>query len=339
VVSGRPVAGAFLLTLAWLGSARADEVVQLPLTGVLDGRPVSTFTNGVEVPWTAGVDQADGFITKALATHLGQAGPALPDDGAFPEDADHPAVMLHFSNAASPTAPQAHLLTAAGTIEIPIAPATYARLFLILTSSRGDSTLDVTLSYDDGTTSRSTITLPDWGTGKPLPTTPPIFFNLVAGLHKWNAQDTSVDTPTHAITGFVVMPAAGKALSKIVVEQTTAARYLTLWGVTGLATGAPGDAVPDAAGDVDAAPAPDAAGGIDAGADAPFDRGVSSPSSSPSGCGCELGPSASSPARRAHGIGRRPRGAPAALASARQAGRRASRSCWTRRSFSDSPVS
>jgi hypothetical protein len=240
--------GAFALTSAALGSVRADQAVQIPLGGVLDGRPVSTLTNGVEVRWTTGVDAADGFVTSSLAAHLGQAGPGLPDDGVFPENADHPEIVLHFSNDAPATAPQAHLLVGAGAIQFPVPAATYSKIFLSLTSSRGDSTLGVTMAYEDGTTSVSTLTLPDWGTGDPLPTSPPIFFSIVSGLHKWNAQDMSVDTPTHGITGVVLTPSPTKILNEVELAQTSEMPYLTLWGATGLATGVVDGSASDAVG-------------------------------------------------------------------------------------------
>ncbi|HVU49039.1 MAG TPA: MYXO-CTERM sorting domain-containing protein [Polyangia bacterium] len=239
-----PWLAAIAAALAPFGAARADEVVQMPLLDVLDGRPVSTLTNGAEVRWTTGIDASDGFVTSALASHLGQSGPALPDDGVFPASADRPEIVLHFSNAAAATAPQAHLLAGEGQYSFAVPAATYSKVHLLFTSSRGDSTITLTFLYADGPSSIFTVTVPDWGTGNPLPTNPPIFFALVGGLHKWNAQDLSVDTPTHGITGVTLTPAADRVLRQIQVSKTGAMPYLTLWGVTGVATSAVGDAQP-----------------------------------------------------------------------------------------------
>ena len=151
--------------------------MQLPVDALLNARTVSTLTGGVVVPWTVGVDTDDGFMTMAAATHLGEAGPALPDDARFPADAHHPDIVLHFSNAAAADAPQARVVTGAATFQATLAPGAYATVFLILTSSYGDSPLTVTFTYADASTTTSSFTLPDWGTGNPLPTTPPIFFN------------------------------------------------------------------------------------------------------------------------------------------------------------------
>jgi hypothetical protein len=220
------------------GSARAADVVQFPVDGLLDGRPVATLTGGVFVPWTTGIDMGDAYITMAAAASLHQTGPALPDDGKFVASADHPEVVLHFSNAAPANSPQAHLQTTVGSFSVPVPPAGYSKVFLFLTASYGDASLALEMRYADGTTTTTTFTLPDWGTGKPLPASPPIFFNLIAGLHKWSMAGMSLDTPSHTITGVVITPASDRMLTAITVNKTTAMPWVTFWGATGLATGA-----------------------------------------------------------------------------------------------------
>jgi hypothetical protein len=233
--------GIAVAVLAMEGPARADEIVQLPAGALLDGRPVSTLTGGVVVPWTVGIDKDDAYMTLAAATSLRQTGPALPDDGKFAATADHPEVVLHFSNAAPATSPQAHVQTAVGSFAVTVPSATYRKVFLFLTSSYGDAPLSIKLTYADKTTAMVTFTLPDWGTGAALPTNPPIFFNLIAGLHKWNKAGMSLDTPSHTITGVTLTPAADRALTTIELTKTTAAPWLTFWGATGIATSPPGD--------------------------------------------------------------------------------------------------
>jgi len=273
--------------LAWsASSARADELVQVPVDALLNARTVSTLTGGVVVPWTEGVDTDDGFMTLAAAKHLGEAGPALPDDARFPADAHHPDIVLHFSNAAAANAPQARVVTGAATFQVTLAPGAYARVFLSLTSSYGDSPLTVTFTYADASTTTSSFTLPDWGTGNPLPTTPPIFFDLVSGLHKWNRQDESVDTPTHGLTGVALSPSPDRILVGLTIEKASAKQELVFWGATALVTSAvdggtdAGAAAPDGAADADSdvRNLADADADADAGAtDAP----PSSPSESP----------------------------------------------------------
>ena len=228
-----------LLMSTFARESRADVVVQLPVDGLLTGRPVSTLSGGVVVPWNVGLDNGDAFITTAANTFLKQAGPALPDDGSFRAASGRPEIVLHFSNAADAKALQARIVTGTGYFEIPVPPASYSKVYLIVASSYGDATLALTLNYADATNSPLNITLPDWGTGKPLPTNPPIFFNLISGLHKWNQQNMSVDTPTHAITGVELSPDVTKKLSSIRLEKTSAAQTLAFWGATGVATSAP----------------------------------------------------------------------------------------------------
>jgi hypothetical protein len=233
-----PILGGLTL-IALARQSKADVVVQIPVDALLDARPVSTLTGGVVVPWSVGLDNTDGFITTAANTFLKQAGPALPDDGTFPADSGRPAIALHFSNAADAKAPQARIVTGTGNFEIAVPRASYSKVYLLVASSIGDSPLRLTLSYSDATSTPLSFTLPDWGTGKPLPTNPPIFFNLIAGLHKWNQQDMSVDTPSHAITGVELSPDAAKQLSSIRVEKTSAPQTLAFWGATGIAASAP----------------------------------------------------------------------------------------------------
>jgi hypothetical protein len=218
-------------------AASADQVVQIQVDSLLNGRPVSTFTGGAVVRWTTGVDQNDGFATTAAVAALKQSGPALPDDGVFAADATHPEMALHFSNAAAADSEQAHIVPAAGDFELDVPRANYSKLFLAITSSSGDSALSVTLNYADGSPTLVTFTLPDWGTGKPLPTNPPIFFDLIAGLHKWDAQDNSVDTPSHALTGVELSPVATQTLTSVQVSKPNAAQYLVFWGAAGITTG------------------------------------------------------------------------------------------------------
>jgi hypothetical protein len=289
--------------LAGRGTARADETVQLPMGALLDGRPVSTFTGGAVVNWSVGIDLSDGYVTTAVSMHLNQTGPALPDDGTFAANAEHPRVVLHFSNDAAATAPQTHLMTGDATVMIAVPPASYSKIFLFLTSSRGDSPLVVTFSYADGSSSMTTFTLPDWGTGKPLPTAPPIFFNLISGLHKWDAQSMSVDTPTHALTGVALAPTANKTLTKLQLAKMGAMPLLTFWGGTGLATSA-----------IDAGAAPDdggtaGVGAADAASDATAAGGAAG-SGGASGSGGVSGTSGAAGAAGAPGVDAAPNDAP-----------------------------
>ena len=214
----------------------AAQVVQISVDTVLNGRPVSTLTAGAIVPWTVGIDKEDGYITNAAAKFLKQTDKALPDDATFAEDATHPEMVLHFSNSESATSPQARGVSGVSQFEFDVPHATYSELFLALSSSYGDSALSITFEYADASTSAQQFTLPDWGTGAALPTNPPIFFNLISGLHKWTRSNESVDTPSHTITGVKLSPEPSKELNRIRIDKTAATPYLVFWGATGRVT-------------------------------------------------------------------------------------------------------
>jgi hypothetical protein len=308
--------------------ARAEQVVQIPLDGELTGRAVITFTDGKIVPYTKGTDRNDGLMTLAAETYLKQTGVALPDDGIFPANARHPEIVLHFSNAAPSTSQQNLYLEDVSSFELPLPQAQYRSIFVFMTDGANGagptgSPLKITLAYSDGTSTSLDLTWPDYGTGAPLPTDPPIFFNLIEGMHKWNAQNQSVDTPTHSITGAELMPTATKECTRLRIDKLNTGHVIVFWGATGIATspldagpssgadasdvphddassheaeagsGAGGDGTGDAAtgstggGHVIAGAGGDIAMGVDgsAGAAAP-----SSATSAASGCGCSLGP-------------------------------------------------
>jgi hypothetical protein len=155
-----------LLVTASSCSARADTVVQI----AVDARPVSTLTGGQVTPWTPGqgIDDSDGLVTNAVEASLGQTGMALPDDGTFAADADHPEVVLHFSNDVSATSYQARELTMVGNISFDVPKGEYSKLYLLMSSSYGACTLTVTMTYADGLASPITFEIGMRGS-KPRP--------------------------------------------------------------------------------------------------------------------------------------------------------------------------
>ena len=150
---------------------------------MLDTRSVFTLTNGTIVPFTLAIDGGNGdvgtgaqngFATKAVAMMKspGNVANALPDDGHFPADANHPEVVLSFSNAADATSPQNHL------VKPPITPttpgssftflgepaATYSKLFLFFHGGqqRDDGFAKITLTFSDATTDVTSAMIPDF---------------------------------------------------------------------------------------------------------------------------------------------------------------------------------
>jgi uncharacterized membrane protein YgcG len=245
--------------------ARADTVVQFPIDALLNARPVSTLTNGAVVTWTPtqGVDgngSADGYITKAVLTKLGQMGNALPDDGVFPAANGIPEIDLHFANnntATSFQAVNAHRAVAA-TIDFAVPQATYSKIFLVLTSAEGADKLTVTLTYADATTSMiGPFTLTDYDTPIPANTADVGYFSLIS-MHKWSQANQLGDNAGHQITGVILTPAPTKLLKGVTIAKPADGQYLVFWGATGIATSAVDGGVPVSGGD---------AGADDAGAD------------------------------------------------------------------------
>jgi hypothetical protein len=248
---------AALAVAALARRADAQTVVQVNVDSVIDGRTVSTAMGNTITPWTAaqGVDgdgNSDGFVTNAVETILatmnktvgGKVNLALPDDGMFPADSKgrYPAIQLHFSNAASTTSPQTHQIYISATrgsqiVQFDVPQATYSKMFLLITASEGGAKLAITLNYAGGTApTTQTLMLPDYGIGGAA-AGDPVFFNLIAGMHKWNMTDNEGDSPTHGITGIELNPSATGMLTSVKIEKMNGS-HCVFWGATGIATSA-----------------------------------------------------------------------------------------------------
>jgi hypothetical protein len=271
--------------------AHADTVVQIPVDSVMDGRSVSTLTGGIIVPWTVGQGvygdgYADAYVTKAVEAKLPPMPPglALPDDGVFPATARLPQIVLHFSNTASATSPQTHQVhinTGPQTFQFPVPPATYSKLFLLLTASEGTGKFSVTLSYAGGVPSTTTAyMLPDSGGGGTTNPNDPVYFNLIQGMRKWSPTDVEGDTTTHGIGGIEIVPSPTATLTGVQVTKTAA--HLVFWGATGIAT-SPVDAGTPITTDAGTTGGADASTGDDGGGDAQATTGGTTATTSTAG--------------------------------------------------------
>ena len=244
------IATAVLVALGAGAARAADTVVQFPLTGVLDTRSVFTLTNGTIVPFTLAIDGGNGdvgtgaqngFATKAVAMMKspGNVANALPDDGHFPADMNHPDVVLSFSNAADATSPQNHLVkpmagtTPPGTFTFPVNPATYSKLYLFFHGANGGTTVKITLIYADATTDVTSAMIPDFFNA---PSDAKVFV-LAPDLAKWTKTTTIAEGDHHNIFGVTVVPTMAKTLSMVKVERGPTG-FLVFWGATGVATSA-----------------------------------------------------------------------------------------------------
>jgi hypothetical protein len=265
------------------GAARAaDTVVQIPLPGVLDARSVITLTNGAIVPFTLTIDGGggdigtgglqNGFATKAVALmkSAGNVANSLPDDGHFMADTHHPDVVLNYSNTADAASPQCHLVkpmvgtTPPDVLTFPVPPATYSKMFLFFHGANGGTTLTITATYADATTSVTMATIPDFGSGAVPPANGNVFV-LVGNLAKWSKTTTIAEAGNHNIFGAEVDPMP-KTLMSLKVERGPKG-YLVFWGATGVATG-PVMSLPDAGADSGAPPVDAGAAGSSGGAGA-----------------------------------------------------------------------
>jgi len=259
--------------------ARADTVVQVPLGQLLNSRFVTTMWKGMPVPWIVGDKPGgSGFETTAASKFYNDPATLkpLPDDGTFPADANHPLVVLNFSNDADPKDPQRQQTYSMpqlqpGMFMFQVPAANYSKMYLFFISAYGTAPLTITLGYG-GTTQIVNVTVPDFSPGIKMGTETPTLFNLAADLPIWTQGGGVAEPRNHTITGVELGPMAGQVLQTIKVERTTGG-WLTFWGATGVATSAVAGI--DAGAPTDAA-APDAGGGsmTDAGGGSMIDAGA-----------------------------------------------------------------
>lgn len=218
--------------------ARADTVVQLPLTGILDARSVTTLTAGQLVVFTLPTDGGNlqnAFATRAVAAQRGKPeNNALPNDGRFPASMRHPEVVLHFSNDADPASPQTHLVPPATDVEILLPVATYSRVFFFVNGAAGGTNVTATLHYTDATTDVTKVMVPDYYAD--LPEGDPLLFNLAQNLAKWDKTTNVNEADHHNITGVMLTPKSLQKQLNGLTLQRDATGNLVLWGATAIAT-------------------------------------------------------------------------------------------------------
>jgi MYXO-CTERM domain-containing protein len=251
-------------TAALTGAARAEEVVQFPIDGVMNGRSVTTLTSGALAPWmTNGIDGATaGFMTAAASQFLGNPATLkmLPDDGRFPADARHPEIVLHFSNDAPADSPQTHLFRSGATSDVTLSvpPAVYSKVFVFFTAENRGEYLTVRMTYSDGFSDGVNELVP--GHQNTVHADDPMFFALASDLANCDAKNEIFQTGSNNVHGMELRPSVGRTLTSLTLHNTGG---VVFWGATGTIGGS--DAA-DGGADVDG-------GGADltAGDDAPLD--------------------------------------------------------------------
>jgi hypothetical protein len=221
-------------TSAAPADTNAPQAVQVDVSKLLNARVVTTLTGGKVVPLQISIDGVGGVATRAAATFLnGKAETAVPDDGTFPANADHPEVALHFSNADG-TGFQVRRLPHEEEFSFDVPPKKYSKMFLFFTSGAvGPASLKVTLTYRDGTTEERDIVCPDWWNNLDDKTNPNKDVVYVAfNLAKWGTGNNIMEKDHHNIFGIDVRPAPGKMLTSIKVHKTRP--LVCFWGATGV---------------------------------------------------------------------------------------------------------
>lgn len=240
----RSVALAAIVLLGTASAARAAKTIQIDVSSVLNGRAISTVSNGKVTTWGAGqgVDGGDGYITKAtqdfvkgasLVAGGGNPGPAIPiaDDPKIPAAADHPELLLHYSNDDA-TSPQSRRVTGAGTFMFPVPEGKYSKIFLIMHSSEGDSPVSVDFVYADAPVTKM-MTVRDYFFD-PVSKYPDSGY-VAKGLGKWDQQNRAVEAKGHNIFWFGFPTDATKVLKSIKITKMAGGSGLVFWGATGVA--------------------------------------------------------------------------------------------------------
>jgi len=214
--------------------ANTPPAVQVDVSKILNARAVTTLTDGKVVPLQTGIAGSEGMATQAAAVSLkGKAEAALPNDGIFPANADHPEVVLHFSNADG-SGFQVLYLAQEGEFSFDVPLKKYSKMFLCLTSgAAGPAPLKVTLIYQDGTTEVRDIVCPDWWNNLDDKNNPNKDIVYIAfNMDKWGRENRVHEKEHHHIFGIDVHPAPDKVLASIKVHKTRP--VVCFWGATGV---------------------------------------------------------------------------------------------------------
>jgi uncharacterized protein (DUF362 family) len=211
-----------------------EEVIQIDVNKILNARSVTTLTEGKLITWTKGIDgngEADGYLTISAAVFKGDQHPkALADNPLFSATAEHPEILLHYSNNDS-VSNQTLSISGAGSFDFQVPSDHYTKFFLALTSSEGASKIKVDLIYTDSKESKS-FDVPDYYMDIPANDTNACY--LVHDLAKWGKKNNMTERDHHNIDLLNIHPNPALILTRIHVQKTEAG-YIVFWAATGVA--------------------------------------------------------------------------------------------------------
>jgi hypothetical protein len=209
---------------------KAEKVIQIDVSTILNTRSVTTYSKGNLVNWTTGIDKENGFLTMAASAFMGDQNPhALPDNPLFPANQTHPAILLNYSNETG-TQSQTRCIKDSGEFVFKVPNYKYADLFLSLTSSYGASALQFELTYKDGVELKSFV-LPDWF--EDIPLNDPDFSYVAHNMGKWGNRNNLNEKDHHNIDALNIHPDPNRMLTAIKLRKLLGG-YLVFWAATGV---------------------------------------------------------------------------------------------------------
>src|SRR5450432_1083194 len=134
----------FILCIWCNFNKQGSKVIQFDVTGLLNGRPVTTLTKGKLITWTKGIDGnglADGYLTQSAAAFNGDKDAhAVPDEPLIPANEKHPEILLHYNNN-DEKGNQVRFVSGAGEFTIPVPENHYTNIYIGVSSAEGSSNL------------------------------------------------------------------------------------------------------------------------------------------------------------------------------------------------------
>jgi hypothetical protein len=210
-----------------------SKVIQIDISKLLNGRPVTTLTANKLIGWTKGIDgngDGDGYLTQSAAEFNGDKDAhTLPDNPVFAANVQHPEIALHYNNADS-IHNQARFVSGEGEFVIRIPKGRYSAIYLGLTSSEGPSALEFELAYADKTATQN-YELPDYYNNA-SEKYPNLSF-VATDLAKWGKKNIMTEKDHHNIHLLKLDTSPNQTLKSIKVKKSKGG-YLIFWSATGV---------------------------------------------------------------------------------------------------------
>lgn len=230
-----PILPLVLVTMmtAWL----AGETIQVDVHEVLNARVIVTLSNGAVSPVTNGGigtmyhgPSAEGAMAWATQS-ASKGGEGLPDDGRFAATARHPEVVLNYRNTDA-TGMQARKSMGPDTFTFAVPARSYTSMLLCMVSEGGASRVQITLSYEGGSTDVRNMEAPDFGVRLKEGDTE--HCALISDLNKWDGNGKVTEEKNHWLYVLETRPDPKKTLRGITVTKQRSGN-MTFYGATGVA--------------------------------------------------------------------------------------------------------